>query len=86
MIGLRLTLARLMALVLFLGVGLSTLRYRNEDWAATIFDAAIIAVCVTLVAAIACEEKSHATWIGFAVFVWIDLVCYHMLVRPVGSV
>jgi len=70
----RLTIAQLMALILYVGLCLVALRNANAFWASTTFTVAIILVSVALVGAIARKGKDRMTWIGFAVFGWACVI------------
>ena len=65
---LRLTIANLMIVVLFVGLGFAALRNANEFWASATFTLAILAVSTAVVVAGARKGRARMTWFGFAVF------------------
>jgi len=81
----RLTIAQLMALILYVGLGFAALRNADVFWASTTFTVAIITVSVALVGAIAREGKARMTWTGFAVFGWACLIIGLWPTRTVGT-
>jgi hypothetical protein len=66
----RITLARLMALVLFCGVAFGTLRYATELWASALFTLMFVLLLAATVCAALYKPPARAGWIGFAVFGW----------------
>ena len=65
---LRLTIANLMIVVLYVGLGFAALRNANEFWASATFTLAILAVSTAVVVAGARKGRARMTWLGFAVF------------------
>jgi hypothetical protein len=66
----RITLARLMGLVLYCGVVFGTLRYATEIWASALFTLMLLLLLAAVVCAIFCKEPARAGWLGFAIFGW----------------
>jgi hypothetical protein len=65
---LRLTIANLMFVVLYVGLGFDALRNADEFWASATFTLAILAVSAAVVVAVARKGRARLTWLGFAVF------------------
>jgi hypothetical protein len=65
---LRLTIANLMFVVLYVGLGFAALRNADEFWASATFTLAILAVSAAVVGAVARKGRARMTWLGFAVF------------------
>jgi hypothetical protein len=74
MIRLRFTLAQLMAILLYLGLGFAALRNANEFWASATYTLAIIMITAPLVGALARKGRVPMTWVGFAIFGWSYLL------------
>jgi hypothetical protein len=74
----RFTLAQLMAIVLYLGVGLAALRSANPLWASAVYTLAVILIALALVGALTCNNMTRPPWIGFAVFGWTYLLIVHL--------
>lgn len=73
---LRLTIANLMAVVLYVGLGFAALRNADEFWASATFTLAILAVSAAVVGAVARKGQARLTWMGFAVFGWASLLIW----------
>src|SRR6516165_9214735 len=73
---LRLTIANLMIVVLYVGLGFAALRNADEFWASATFTLAILAVSVAVVVAVARKGRARLTWLGFAVFGWASLLIW----------
>ena len=71
MTRLQVTLAQLMALVLFLGLGLAALRNANGLWASLTYTVAIVMISAAPLGAAARRGNRRLRWAGFAVFGWI---------------
>ena len=70
----RLTIAQLMTLILFVGLGFAALRNANPYWASGTLTLAIISILVALLGAFARTGKARMTWTGFAIFGWAYLL------------
>src|SRR4051794_22386192 len=64
----RITLAQLMALVLFFGFGFTALRNADTFWASATYTLAITLIAASLVGAIVRIGEARSAWIGFAAF------------------
>ena len=64
----RLTIAKLMTLILLVGFGFAALRNANEYWASATFTLAVISILAALLCAFARKGKARMTSAGFAVF------------------
>jgi hypothetical protein len=79
----RITLARMMALVLYCGVAFGTLRYATELWASALFTLMFVLLLAATVCAALYKPPARAGWLGFAIFGWgFFLVGY---VGPIGT-
>jgi hypothetical protein len=74
----RFTLAQLMAIVLYVGVGFAALRNADEFWASAAYTLAIILIAVALVGALTRSGKARTPWVGFAVLGWTYLLTIHL--------
>jgi hypothetical protein len=74
MIRFRFSLARLMAIVLGLGLALAALRDADRLWASAAFTVSITAISTALVGALVRRGRGRPAWIGFAVFGWTYLL------------
>ena len=81
----RLTIAGLMAIVLFVGVGFAALRNADAFWASVTFTLALIAVSGAVVGAIVRKGAVRSTRVGFAVFGSAYLLVDLLPPRPVGG-
>ena len=70
---LRLTIANLMIVVLYAGLGFAALRNADEFWASATFTVAILAVSAAVVGVVARKGRARLTWLGFAVFGWASV-------------
>jgi hypothetical protein len=75
----RLSIAKLMAVVLFFGFGFAALRNANTFWASAAFTIAIISVSM------ACVRRDRASWAGFAAAGGASLVIWLTLSQTVGD-
>jgi hypothetical protein len=73
---LRFTIANLMVVVLYVGLGFAALRNPNGFWASATFTLAIMAVSAAVVGAVARKGQARMTWLGFAVFGWASLLIW----------
>src|SRR5215470_3124739 len=71
MTRLQVTLAQLMALVLFLGLGFAALRNANGLWASLTYTVAIVMISAAPLGAAARRGNRRLRWAAFAVFGWI---------------
>ena len=71
---LRFTIANLMVLVLYVGLGFAALRNADKFWASATYTLAILAVSAAVVVAVARKGRARLTWLGFAVFGWASLL------------
>ena len=74
MTRLRLSLARLMFIVLCVGFGFAALRNADEIWASATFTLACLMVSVAPLGALARRGRARMAWAGFAVFGWARLL------------
>jgi hypothetical protein len=81
----RHSIAQLMAVVIFVGIGFAALRNANVYWASATFTLAIVLIAATLVGAIVRKGRARATWTGFAVFGWLYLLIELLPPRTTGS-
>jgi hypothetical protein len=65
---LHLTIANLMIVVLYAGLGFAALRNADEFWASATYTLAILAISAAVVVAVARRGRARLTWLGFAVF------------------
>jgi hypothetical protein len=73
----RISIAGLMAVVLFCAVGVAALRAASETWAGLILTATLAILAVGLLGAIYRRGPAHAFWGGFALFGWgYLLLCF----------
>jgi hypothetical protein len=80
----RFTIARHMAIVLYLGFGFAALRNADEFWASTASTLAIVLVAAALVGASSRSGRARTPWVGFAVFGWAYLLTAHLPRRDIG--
>src|SRR4051812_10405378 len=69
----RFTLAHLMAVVLFLGLGFAALRSGSLLWASATFTLTVAALSAAILGAMARRGRVRMTWAGFALFGWVYL-------------
>ncbi len=81
---LRFTIAQLMVLVFFVGVGFAALRNANEFWASAMFTVAIITVSIALAVAALSKGKARVAWAGYAVTGWACLIIWLATPNTVG--
>jgi len=70
MIRPRITIAGLMAIVLYVAFGFAALRNADHFWADATYTIAIISNSAALVGAIVRKGRARVPWIGYAVFGW----------------
>jgi hypothetical protein len=70
---LRFSLARLMGVVLFAGVGFAALRFYSLLWASALFTLTVGLLTAGIVAAMALRGRARMMWAGLAVFGWVYL-------------
>ena len=70
----RLTIAQLMAIVLYLSLGFAALRNADRLWASATFTLSIVAISTALLGALIRRGRARPAWIGFAVFGWTYLL------------
>ena len=66
----RFSIRALLALILFIGVGIAALRGATAIWASVMILAALGAVCAATVGAALIQGAARPAWLGFAVFGW----------------
>jgi hypothetical protein len=76
---LRISIATLMAFILYAAIGLTALSQVSERYSGTLWDGAyymatVFALAVSSIVAILSRGRSQARWLGFAVFGWVHLV------------
>jgi len=69
----RFTIAKLLGVILVLGVGFAALRESSDLWESGVFSLTLAALLVSILLAVHRSESKRAFWIGFAVFGWIYL-------------
>jgi hypothetical protein len=74
----RFTLAQLMTVVLYLGVGFAALGNANQFWASAVYTLAVILIALALVGALAGNDMTRPRWVGFAIFGWTYLLIVHL--------
>ena len=78
MTRLRVTIAQLMAIVLYVGFGFAALRNADAYWASATFSVAIIAVSVALAGALTRKREARMSWAAFGIaggaylFIWLS--------------
>ena len=70
----RLSILRLMAVVLLIAVGFAALRSPTELWASVIFTLAGFILLVAVIKAVGQEGSGRNFWLGFSVFGWGHLL------------
>ncbi len=70
----RTTIAQLMAIVFYLGIGFAALRNADDFWASATYTLSIFVISAALLGALIRKGTRRPTWIGFAVFGWAYLV------------
>jgi hypothetical protein len=68
MARLRFSLARLMAIVLLIGVGLAALHSASVLWASVVFTLTVAVLSTAVLGAMARRGRARMTWAGFALF------------------
>jgi hypothetical protein len=69
----RFSIAGLLVVIAFFGVGLAALRSASALWASALFTAAVVVLSAAILGAIASRGRVRLTWTGLAVFGWIYL-------------
>jgi hypothetical protein len=69
----RFTIAGLLGLVLFLGVGFAALREASELWDSAVFSTTVGMLSASVLLAVHRADRRRAFWLGFALFGWISL-------------
>jgi hypothetical protein len=82
----RITIAGLMAIVLYVAVGFAALRNADAFWASATLSLAILSVSVALAGALACRGRARASWAGFAAASLACLVIWLSAHETVGFV
>jgi hypothetical protein len=70
----RFTIAHLLLLVFFCGVGFAALRSASQLWANAWFSAALATLTVAVLAAVYRRGRRRAFWVGFASCGWVYLL------------
>lgn len=70
----KFTIASLLGIVLFLGIGLAALRAANDAWDSGVFGVTLSMLLISVLLVIHRTEARRAYWIGFALFGWSYLV------------
>ena len=81
----RVTIAQMMALVFFVGVGFAALRNATPLWASAAYSLAIVSVSVAIVGAHARKGRARTPWAGFAIAGGASLVIRLLTHETVGS-
>ena len=66
----RISIAGLMAIVLFAATGFASLRNASDVWAQTMFTVAFVALLLSTLGAIAFKGEGRVLLSGFAIFGW----------------
>ena len=69
----RFTIASLLVVVLFIGVGFAALRESNDLWDSGVFTLTLGVLLISILLAVHRTESRRAFWLGFALFGWIYL-------------
>jgi hypothetical protein len=64
------SIARLMALVAFLALALTSMRSGSELWSDAVLTATLATVMTAALGAVFCRGPARAAWAGFALFGW----------------
>ncbi len=67
----RFTIAQVMALVLFVGLGFAALRSSTVLWSSAVFTLTVALLSAAVLGAMARRGPARLTWTGFALFGWI---------------
>ena len=73
MTRLRFTLAQLMAVVIFIGLGFAALPSASPLWSSAVFTLTVTVLSAAILAAMARRGRARMTWAGFALFGWVYL-------------
>jgi hypothetical protein len=71
--NLRFTIASLLGVVLFFGVGFAALREANDLWESGLFTLTVGILLVGVLLAVYRAQTKRAYWVGFALFGWVYL-------------
>ncbi len=80
----RFTLAQLMAVVFYCGLGFAALRNADRFWASAMFSVAIVSVAVAAAAALAGKGRARTAWAAFALAGGARLVIWLSTFTTVG--
>ncbi len=69
----RFTIASLLVVILFLGVGIAALRQSSDLWNSGLFTLTLAVLLISIPLAVQRTENRGAFWLGFALFGWIYL-------------
>jgi hypothetical protein len=82
---LRFSIAQLMAVVFYFGIGFAALRNGGAIWASATFSVAIISFSVALIGACSHKGKARMSWGGFAIAAGVALTIWIITPHGVGS-
>jgi hypothetical protein len=82
---LRYTLAQLMVIVLYVGLGFAAPRDADEFWASATYTLAVIMITTAVVGALVRRGRARAYWTGFAVFGWSYVLVAQLPDWPIGA-
>ena len=68
------TIAGLLGVVVFLGIGLAALRAASDAWDAAPFGVTLMALLISVLLAVHRTDVRRAYWVGFALFGWAYLL------------
>ena len=81
----RFSIAQLMAIVLYLGLGFAALRNADRFWASATSTLSVVAISTALVGALVRRGRARPVWIGFAAFGWTYLLISTLPPRASGG-
>jgi hypothetical protein len=70
---LRFTLAQLMGVVIFIGLGFAAMRSATLLWSSMVFTLTVAVLTAAILGAMARRGRARMMWAGFALFGWIYL-------------
>ena len=73
------TVGGLMAVVLFVSIGLAGMRNPTPMWASAVFTVTVSLLCTSVLGAMATRGHARLTWAGLAIFGWSYLVIAFMI-------
>ena len=79
----RFSIAGLLGVILFAGVGLAALRAASAPWDGAVFGATLLILTTSILLAVHRDQARRAFWIGFALFGWVYLAA--SLIPPVEA-